>query len=83
MTQIDAVILKDYDEAHKYKLQNFLRGLNELSNQWGFVIEACGCCDSPFLVKNDHKAYGEFVEYEKGPPASTGEIPIIRKWKRK
>ena len=33
------------------KLKQFLIGLDKLSRETGYVICGCGCCSSPFLVK--------------------------------
>lgn len=30
-------------------IEEFLKELYKLSNKYGFVIDGCGCCGSPFL----------------------------------
>ena len=36
-------------------LNNFLEELSALSNKYGFVIEGCGCCGSPWIYNNNSK----------------------------
>ncbi len=51
------------------KEKEFLVGLEKLTRQTGVVIAGCGCCSSPFLVKDTEitsdksgYAYGGFSE---------------------
>ena len=35
------------------KLYNFLKEYEALCKKYGFSIDACGCCDSPYILSNE------------------------------
>jgi len=40
-------------DGQQNKLDQFLKELTVLCRRYGFKIDACGCCDSPWVVELD------------------------------
>lgn len=57
--------LKETPEFTRARLQHFLKELTILCDKYGFYIQGCGCCGSPWVndIKNnkdyDNLNYGE------------------------
>ena len=46
------------------KLEMFLKELAELTDKYGFVINGCGCCGSPWIQDVDGKIVLECLDYD-------------------
>jgi len=53
---------------HTKRIDNFLNELTALSIKYGIVVEACGCCHSPYLVTigDEEKDGYKYVFLESG-----------------
>ena len=45
------------------KLNEFLKKLSELSNEYGFIIRGCGCCGSPWIDDTNSKDCFDNLEF--------------------
>lgn len=46
------------------RLQMFLKELAELTDKYGFTINGCGCCGSPWIENVDGKTVLEGLYYD-------------------
>lgn len=37
------------------ELKAFLKELEQLTNKYGLIVDACGCCNSPFIYKKGER----------------------------
>lgn len=51
------------DKEKKDKLDKFLEELSELSNKYGFVINGCGCCGSPWIEEVDSNIMYDYLKF--------------------
>lgn len=50
--------------THSKRVETFIAALEELTRKTGLKIEACGCCQSPWLVTLSRKEKGKKYGYE-------------------
>lgn len=43
-------MIKIDDQLEKQKLEDFCKEVNEVCCKYGYSIDGCGCCGSPYIV---------------------------------
>lgn len=49
--------MNEHDERIKKERELFLEELSALTRKYGFIIGGCGCCGSPWVLKEDDPVY--------------------------